>query len=715
MKTHRSFAAALAVALTAAALLAPAALAGKRPESPLAVPETRVEAVRDTLHGVVVEDPYRWLEDGGSAEVRAWTEAQNARTKALLADVPGREALRARLLELLETGTVGTPRVRGERLFWKQREAGQNQSVLYARDGLDAPRVVVVDPNPLSEEGVAAMDWWSPSPDGRLVAYGISLHGSENSTLYLRDVDAGRDRAEEIPNARAAQVSWDADSKGFYYCRYPEAGTVPEGDERYYRTVYHHAVGDDWHDDPLVFRDETKEAWTQPRVSPCGRWLLVHSWIGHNRTDIRLRDLQDPDGEWIPVAVGEELAAEAYVADGTLYVWTNLDAPNYRVMAADVEAPGLENWRVLVAETGDALESMELAAGLLWLRYLHEGSSLVRTFAPDGTFTGELSLPSLGSVGGFSGEWDGAAAYVTFDSDFVPPTVYRVDPRGLRMTIHDRLEVDVDTSAYVSELVWYESKDGTPVSMFLVHRKDAPRDGSNPVVLSGYGGFMVSTTPYFSKSRLAMLERGFVIARPHLRGGGEYGEAWHEAGMLGNKQNTFDDFIAAGEYLIAEGWTTPDRLAIWGGSNGGLLVGAAVVQRPDLFRAAVCGVPLLDMLRYHKFLIARLWIPEYGSADDPEQFAWLRAYSPYHHVKPGTDYPAVLFTAAESDGRVDPLHARKMAAAMQAATTSPGKPILVYIEPKAGHGVGKPVTKVVEELADELSFFMWQLGVGGKD
>ncbi|MBN2171486.1 MAG: S9 family peptidase [Candidatus Krumholzibacteriota bacterium] len=695
--------------------MAPAALAGKRAAPPPACPETRVEAVRDTLHGVVIVDPYRWLEDGESAEVRAWTEAQNARTKALLDAVPIREKLRARLTELLETGTIDTPRPRGGRLFWEEREAGQNQPVLYARDGEDAPRFVVVDPNPLSEDGTAAMDWWSPSPDGRLVAYGISLHGSENSTLYLRDVAAGRDLAEAIPNARAAQPSWDADGAGFYYCRYPEAGTVPEGDESYYRTVYHHAVGGAWRDDPLVFRDEKKEAWPQPRVSPCGRWLLVHSWVGHNRTDIRLKDLRDPGGDWIPVAVGEELAAEAYVADGTLYIWTNLGAPNYRVMAADVTAPGIANWRVLVAETGDALESMELAAGRLWLRYLHEASSLVRVFTPDGTFAGELSLPGLGAVGFVSGEWDGPAAYLEYESDFVPPTVYRVDPGSLRLTVHDRLEVDLDTSDYVSELVWYESKDGTPVSMFLVHRKETPRDGSNPTILSGYGGFMVSTTPYFSKSRLAMLEEGLIIARPHLRGGGEYGEAWHEAGMLGNKQNTFDDFIAAAEYLIAEGWTRPERLAIWGGSNGGLLVGAAVVQRPDLFRAAVCGVPLLDMLRYHRFLIARLWIPEYGSSEDPEQFQWLHAYSPYHHVEPGTAYPAVLFTAAESDGRVDPLHARKMAAAMQAATTAKDRPILVYIEPKAGHGVGKPVSKVVEEITDELSFFCWQLGVTGKE
>ncbi len=694
-----------------AALPAPEAAAWSKGVDKLSpYPPTRVEIVRDSLHGVAIEDPYRWLENGDSEEVREWVAAQNAYTTEILGKVPGREAIRERLETLMAAGRLGVTRPRGDRYFFTRRKGEQNHAVLYLRRGLEAEPEVCIDINPLSEDGTLAMDWWEPSPDGRHVAYGLSEHGSENSTLYLRDVDSGKDLPLRIPRARHAEVAWDPDGRGFYYCRYPGPDEVPAGEESYHRSLYHHVLGTDWREDPLIWHDEVKEAWPYARVSPDGRWLLVHVWLGHSKNWIYLRDLAEEDGEWRTVVKDVECSTEAYAAGGMIYLHSNHGAPNFRVLEADPAQPGIKHWRELISETRDALTDLRCVGGRLFARYLHDAHSVVRVFDPDGTYTGELDLPGLGSGGLPAGQWDGNEAFYGFESYFQPRSVYRYDIRRGESRLVDRVEIDVDVDPYVVKQVWFESTDGTPVSMFLVHRRGILLDGSHPALLTGYGGFSGNMTPHFSSVRFMLLERGFVFAVPNLRGGGEYGEAWHEAGMLGKKQNTFDDFLAAAEYLIEQDYTRPERLAIKGGSNGGLLVGAALVQRPELFRAVLCDVPLLDMLRYHRFLIARLWIPEYGCADDPAAFEWLRAYSPYHHVHSDTPYPAVLLSAAESDGRVDPLHARKMTAALQAATSS-DLPVLLRQESKAGHGRGKPLRKVVDEIVDEWSFLFWQLEV----
>jgi prolyl oligopeptidase len=673
-------------------------------------PPSRVEELVETLHGVEVRDPYRWLEAGNSDEVRSWTAAQNAFTADRLRAIPLREQFEEALTKIMTVGSLGVPRPRGERLFFTRRDAGQKQPLLYVQAGASAPRVLV-DVNPMSATGTVAMDWWAPSPGGEHLAYGLSEGGSEVSTLFISRVADGATLEDQIPRARAAQVSWDADGRGFYYCRYPAPDEVPTGEEVYHRRVYHHSLGASWLDDPEIYADPVKEAWTQARVSPDGRWLLVHAWYGHKQTRVLLRDLAEPGSDWRVVVDGPEVTVEAYVVDGRLIIHTDHEAPNFRVMTAGVNAPGIEHWRELVPEGPDALTGISLVGGQLIANTLRDAASRLLRFDIEGTFLGEMVLPGLGSSGSPTGEWGGDRAYYRFQSSLHPRTIYRLDLASGESTFHGAAVKEFDPAPYLVKQLWFTSKDGTRVPMFVTHRRDIELDGDNPVLLSGYGGFQVNATPRFSLSRTLLLDRGFVLAAPCLRGGGEYGEAWHEAGMLAEKQNTFDDFIAAGEHLIAEGYTRPERLGIVGGSNGGLLVGAVFVQRPELFGAAICAVPLLDMLRYHRFLIARLWIPEYGDPDDPEQFAWLHAYSPYHHVEPGSDYPAILLSAAESDSRVDPLHARKMAAALQAADTSPESPVLLRIEAAAGHGQGKPTSKVVAEIADEWSFLCHQLGV----
>jgi prolyl oligopeptidase len=673
-------------------------------------PSTPTSDVADVLHGEAIPDPYRWLEEGESPATREWTDRQNALTEAYLAAAPGREAIRRRLGELLAIGALGVPTpVRG-RYFYQRRDGRQNQPVLYMRQGVAGEDRVVIDPNALDPAGTTALDWYYPSEDGRLLAYGLSEDGSEQSVLHLLDVDRGAALADRIPGTRSADLAWLPDGSGFYYTRYPGAGQVPEGEEHYHRSVYFHPLGADPAADPLVFKPEQKEHWPGVSLSPDGRWVLIGVARTFDQTDIYLLDRSSGGG---PVPVAKDLAAsfDGELAHGRLFLRTNLDAPTYRLYAVDPERPARAGWREIVAASPDAvLEGVRVAGGTLALSYLERAASRLRLTDLDGRSPREVPLPTLGSLMGTGAEWDGGELFFGFSSYAVPPSVYRMDLETGATALWRRVEADVDPDRFSVSQVAVESRDGTPVTMFLVHRTGLARNGGNPVYLTGYGGFNISMTPAFSRSLLLWLEHGGVVAIPNLRGGGEYGEDWHQQGMLGRKQNSFDDFIAAAEWLIAERYTRPERLAVAGGSNGGLLMGAVLTQRPDLFRAVVIQVPLLDMLRYHRFLIARLWIPEYGSADDPEQFRWLRAYSPYHHVRDGVAYPAVLLATAESDSRVDPLHARKMAARLQAATAS-GRPVLLRLEARAGHGAGKPLSKVLDELTDTWTFVFSELGV----
>jgi prolyl oligopeptidase len=669
-----------------------------------------VSDIVDVLHGEQVPDPYRWLEDGDDPAVADWTRRQNERTTAYLAALPERPGIRRRLEQLLSIGVVGVPTPARGRYVYLRRDGTQNQPVLYVRDGVDGPDRVALDPNALNAEGTTALDWYYPSEDGRLLAYGLSEDGSERSVLHVLDLTTLELRPDRIPDTRAADLAWLPDGSGFYYTRYPAGGTVPEGEEQYHRSVYLHRLGTDPAGDPLIFEPAEPVHWPGVSLSRDGRWLLISVSRTFDETDLYLRDLV-ADGPLVPVARDLPALFEGQVVGDRLYIRTNVEGPTYGLYAADPESPGRTDWRTLVAPRADAvLEGVSVTSSRLVLNYLERATSRLVLTELDGANPQDVPLPAIGSVFGTGSEPDGDELFYGFSSYGVPPSVYRLDLAAGTQALWQQVEADVDPARFEVRQVTFASRDGTPVTMFVVAPRGLTLDGANPTYLTGYGGFNISMTPAFSRSLLLWLEHGGVLAVPNLRGGGEYGEGWHQGGMLGTKQNTFDDCIAAAEWLIRERYTSPERLALAGGSNGGLLAGALLTQRPDLFRAVVIQVPLLDMLRYHHFLIAKLWIPEYGSPEDPEQYRWLRRYSPYHHVRDDVPYPAVLLATAESDTRVDPMHARKMTARLQAATSS-SHPILLRLESKAGHGAGKPLAKLVDELTDSWSFVFHELGV----
>jgi prolyl oligopeptidase len=701
----------LAFLMIAAAMTLPARADDKKP----AYPPTRTDDVVEKLHGVEVADPYRWLEDGDSPAVKEWTAKENAFTRSVLDKLPGRERIHDRLAALLEIGSLGTPVPRGGRLFNTARQGKENQPILYVRDRKAGPERALLDPNKLAADGTVALDWWFPSRDGKLLAYGLSKNGNEQSTLHVREVESGKDRPDVIERTRACSLAWLPDGSGFYYTRYPAA--AGKGEENYNRRVFLHKLGDDPAKDVEVFgNDRAREDWPNVALSPDGRWLVVTVEQGWSKTEVYFADRTKDGLKFAPLVENVDALFDVVARNERFYVHTNDGAPRYRVFGVDPLKPARADWEEIIPQGEDVLEGVSAVGHTLVARYVHKASARLRLFSTSGKEREEVALPTLGSLTGIGGEWDGDEAFFGFQSFTVPQTVYRIDLGGKEspgVEKWEQVKADIDFAAYEVEQVSYKSKDGTPVTMFLAHKKGVKPNGKTPTLLYGYGGFNVSLTPSFSASRFLFLERGGLLAIANLRGGAEYGEEWHQAGMLGRKQNVFDDFLAAAEWLTAREYTDRDHLAIQGGSNGGLLVGAALTQRSDLFRAVVCQVPLLDMLRYQRFLIARLWIPEYGSAENEEEFRWLYAYSPYHHVKAGVKYPAVLLEAAESDTRVDPLHARKMAARLQAATASGSdRPILLRIEPKAGHGAGKPRALVLDELTDTYSFLFRQLGMG---
>jgi prolyl oligopeptidase len=676
-----------------------------------AYPPSRRENTVDRYHGSQVADPYRWLEDASNPEVQKWTAAQNELTKGLLDKVRGREKIEKRLGQLLSIGSVGVPVLVKGKYFYTRREGKQNQPVLYVREGLEGEDKILVDPNALAADGTVALDWWFPSKDGKLVAYGTSKNGTERSTLQLIEVPSGKVLPDAIPQTRACSLAWLPDGSGFYYTRYPLAGTVPEGEENYHRHVFFHRLGDEpMLDRPVFGEGRPREDWPTVRLSPNARWLVVTVNQGWSRNEAYFTDITQGTGELVPLVEKVPALFTVNPRNDRFLVTTNDGAPRSRVFAVDPAKPARENWKEIIAQGKDVLESVTPVGDTLVVEYMHKAASRLEARDKDGKLQGEVELPVIGAVSGLGGEVEGGEAYFSLQSFTLAPRVYRLDVKTRTIALWKQVEADIDFDAYTVEQVTYKSKDKTEVTMFLAYKKGLKKDGTIPTLLTGYGGFNISRRPAFDPGLFVFLEAGGLFALPNLRGGGEYGEEWHKAGMLGNKQNVFDDFLAAARWLIAEGWTKPDKLAITGGSNGGLLVGAALTQAPELFKCVICRVPLLDMIRYQKFLIARLWIAEYGSSDDAAQFRWLIDYSPYHKVQPGTAYPAVLLTAAESDTRVDALHARKMAAALQHATTSKA-PILVRLEQKAGHGAGKPRAKLLEEQGDVYSFLFWQLGI----
>jgi prolyl oligopeptidase len=615
--------------------------------SKVELPATRADNVVETIHGQKVEDPYRWLEDPESEEVKWWVEKQNEYTRSILDSLPHRQEIRTRLEEFLSIGQIGTPQAYKGRYFYTKREGKQNQPVLFVRQGLHGTEKVLVDPNTKSPEGLVSLDWWFPSEDGKLLAYGLSKEGSEQSTLYLMNAETGEKLPDEISQTRYTSLSWEKDNSGFYYTRYPAPGTVPKGEEDYHQHLFHHSLGTDSNRDPKIFgegRDMT-EMYTIS-LSPDNHYLLLSIFKGWDKSDIYFKDLQSPDG-FIPIVVGEDALFSGQIVGDNLYLHTNYKAPKYRLLKVNLKAPAMGNWEELIPQDESVLEQVLVVGNWLVTKYMQNASSRLKIFSSSGEYLRDIELPTLGTVYGLNGEWDGSEILFNFESYFVPPTIYHYDLKADKPTLYEQVKAYIDTSSYQVEQVWYESKDRTKISMFLVYKKGITLDGNNLIFLTGYGGFNVARTPYFQRSAFLWLENGGVYAVPNLRGGSEYGEEWHKAGMLGNKQNVFDDFISAAEWLISNGYTNPSRLVISGGSNGGLLMGAALTQRLDLFRVVICANPLLDMIRYHNFLIAKLWMPEYGSSEDSTQFQWLFAYSPYHHVRDGTAYPATLILTAD--------------------------------------------------------------------
>ena len=685
------------------------------PQAPDGPPIAEPHPIFDMFHGTRVIDSYRWLEDASNPATVKWVAGEMAYTRALLDPRPGRAALHKRLSELLAIGSVTPPVIAGRHFFYTRREGTENQPVLYVRDSVDGPDRILVDANQLASDGTVALDWFDPSDTGKYVAYGTSAGGSEMSTLHVIETRTGTILPDTIERTRAASIAWLHDNSGFYYTRYPKKGDVTAGQEMYNRHVFFHLLGSPVDtDDPVFGEGRDPEDWPNVHLSNDGRWLLITVEQGWTRSELYLMDLKS-DKPPSRLTIGKDFLYSAEIFDGKIYITTNEDAPRYRLFVTDAGNFDRDAWKELIPQSDAVLQHVSVYGGKLFAQYEQNATSQLKLFDLDGKKISDISLPALGTVYGTTGKWDRDEAFFGFQSFTFAPSIYRYGLKDAAASLWTKVSApSIDPSAYEVAQEWFQSKDGTRVPMFIVHKKGLLKNGKNPTLLTGYGGFNVSLTPTFSRTAYLWMEHGGIFAVANLRGGAEFGEDWHRAGMLDKKQNVFDDMIAAAEHLISEKYTDHNHLAIQGGSNGGLLMGAMITQRPDLFRAVVCQVPLLDMLHYQDFQIAKLWIPEYGSSENPEQFKWLYAYSPYHHVKTGVQYPAILFMTADTDTRVDPMHAKKMAALMQAEAkngTSTTRPILLRIEPKAGHGAGKPLAKQIEEFTDVYSFLFWQLGV----
>jgi prolyl oligopeptidase len=668
-------------------------------------PATRRDDLVEVIHGVAVPDPYRWLETDDDPAVAEWSSAQDVRTRQALGALASRPRWHERLVALLAEPVSGGCVRRGPWLFTLERGYGREQFVLTVRPlaDLNATPRVLVDPSGLAGDAAVALDWFYPSLDGSRVAYGLSEGGDERSTLHVLDVTSGEVLAERIPDTQASSVAWLPGSDRFRYVRYRPG-------EEYGRRVYEHQLGEAWTDDALVWEAlPTPEAWTDVQVSPDGRWTIVSAMIGWSRVDVWRRDEQD--GSWATVHEGIDAVTTIRFDGDRFLALTTVDAARGRVVAIDPAAPALDNWAVLVPEGDDVLEGVSpMATGFACWGLRHACARLTH-HSPDGAQLSVVALPEGSSLAGLAAARDDDRLVLQVEAFAAPPSLFTWQPRGGVARVAAPAGGTVDSSAFVTSQTSYRSLDGTEVGLFLVHRRDVAPDAGTPCILTGYGGFAIAETPAWSPGIAAWCAQGGLYAIAGLRGGLEHGEAWHVAGMRANKQRVFDDFAAAADHLVAAGLTSRARLAIRGGSNGGLLVGATLVQRPDLCEAVVCQVPLLDMIRFPRFLIARLWTGEYGDPDLAEEFAWLWGYSPYHQVVDGRCYPSVLLTTADGEGRVHPSHARKMAAALQhASSCQHERPVLLRIDGRAGHGAGKPASMQADELADILAFCEWRLG-----
>jgi prolyl oligopeptidase len=677
-------------------------------------PPTRKVDQVDDYHGTKVADPYRWLEDPDSEETKAWVEAQNQITFGYLGEIEVKGKIKQRLTQLWNYEKYGSPFKEGNHYFYFKNDGLQNQSVLYALTSLDAEPRILLDPNTLSEDGTIALSGLSISNDGKLMAYGLSTSGSDWNEWKVRDVETGNDLSDQINWVKFSGASWTHDGQGFFYSRYdePQEATKLE-DANYYQKLYYHKLGTQQSEDKLVYeRPDQKEWMFGAGVTEDGRYLIISISRGADHKNLVFyKNLQTPDSPIVELISEFEASYSFIDNDGeTFWFRTDLDATRGRVIAIETNNPARENRREVIPQAAETLEGVGILNNQIVADYLKDARSSIKIFNLDGGLVREVELPGIGSAGGFGGKRYDTETFYTFTSFTTPLTIYRYDMVSGESTLFRKPNVEFNPDQYETKQVFYSSKDGTQVPMFITHKKGLELNGNNPTYLYGYGGFNISLSPNFSISRLVWMEMGGVYAIANLRGGGEYGEDWHQAGTKLNKQNVFDDFMAAAEWLISHKYTKPQKLAIAGGSNGGLLVGACMTQRPDLFGAALPAVGVMDMLRFHKFTIGWAWCSDYGSPEDAEEFKALYAYSPLHNLKPGTAYPATMITTADHDDRVVPAHSFKFAAALQAAHRGE-KPVLIRIETKAGHGAGKPTSKIIEELADEWAFLVRALDV----
>ena len=670
-------------------------------------PSTERSDQIDTYHGTRVADPYRWLEDVDSKETQSWVQAQNQLTFSYLEQIETRPALRQRLTELWNYERFGLPVKRGEHYFYTHNDGLQNQSVLHVTDSLDGKPRVLLDPNQLSEDGTVALANWVASPNGKLLAFGLATDGSDWREWRVLHVDNGKMTADHLQWVKFSTISWTTDNQGFFYSRYK---APPEGKQftgtNYYQKLYYHRLGDSQEKDRLIYeRPDQKEWGFDGDVTDDGRYLVITVYQGTLRKNqLFYRDLKKPDSPVVELLSGFD-AEYDFIGNEENRFWiaTDRDAPRRQVIRIDLESPNREDWQTILGENDHVLERIRLVGHCLIATYLKNAQSQVQVFDLEGKLIRKLDLPGIGSTQGFGGRPADQETFYSFTNYSTPSKIFRYDIASGESTIYRQPAVTFEPGDYETRQVFYRSKDGTRIPMFISYRKGPVNPTERPAILYGYGGFDISLTPGFSVANLVWMERGGIYAVANLRGGGEYGREWHEAGMLDNKQNVFDDFIAAADYLISEGYTRRDQLAIRGGSNGGLLVGAVMTQRPDLCAAALPAVGVMDMLRYHKFTIGWAWVSEYGSVDDARQFANLLRYSPLHRLTPGTEYPATLITTADHDDRVVPGHSFKFAAALQHAHQGPN-PVFIRIETKAGHGAGTPTSKQIETQTDILAF-----------
>jgi len=681
---------------------------------PLKYPPAKKVDQADVFHGVKVEDPYRWLEDDvrKSSEVRQWVDAEAKLTEEYLSTIPERSRIKKRLTELWDFAKFTPPSQVAGRYFFRKNDGLQNQSVLYVMDSRDAEPRVLIDPNTWSKDGTIALGNTAVSPDAKYLAYAVSEAGSDWETYKVLDVATAKPLADELKWVKFSTAAWTGDSRGFFYGRYPEPKSGAEFQSlNLNQQVYYHRIGTPQADDVLAYKRPDHPDWGfNLGVTDDGRYVIITTWKGtDDKFRITYRDLSEPYAQ--PVDLIEEFENDYTFIDNdgpVFYFRTDLDAPNGRVIAIDTRKPGRKEWKEIIPEAKEKLESVSMVGNQLIANYLKDAHSQVKLFSPEGKLVRELELPVIGTASGFSGKRTDTETFYLFSSYATPPSIYRYDLITGKSELWKRSPVKFNPDDYEVKQVFYQSKDGTRVPMFITAKKGVKLDGDNPTLLYGYGGFNIPLTPSFSTGIIGWLETGGVYAVANLRGGGEYGKTWHEAGKKLHKQNVFDDFIAAAEYLIKEKYTQPSKLAIKGGSNGGLLVGAVEVQRPDLFGACLPHVGVMDMLRFHQFTAGRFWVDDYGSADNSEEFKALFKYSPYHNIKKSVKYPPTLVITADTDDRVVPGHSFKFLARLQEYQAGDA-PILGRIEVRAGHGAGKPTTKIIEELADEYAFLVKML------